>query len=162
MYKFSNQIKELISMDQDNILLFRHGNISQEELIKRSKKISVEFLEIIKQNGFPYRDIVAEDVYKNAVTLSLHLDISDMNYIFDTFLKNVANDKFANEHKAIFIDKIRVLSGKPQLYGTQYKIDKEKNIDLLPIEDIENLEIRRKKMGLLPLSEYLKIAKGLN
>ncbi len=149
------KIQELIFEDQKNIKLFRGCKISQEEMARKSQKISKKFLEILNVYGFPYKNAVPEDIYKAGIALSLHLDLEDMQYVFDKFIENFQAEKIDPIHKAFFIDKMRVVSGKPQLYGTQYKIGKDKKIEMLPIENHEELEDRRKKAGLPPLSEYL-------
>jgi hypothetical protein len=53
------------------------------------------------------------------------------------------------------IDKIAVLKGEAQVYGTQYKIVNSQ-VEFLPIKDKEGLDNRRSKAGLEPLEEYIK------
>lgn len=156
MESLTKKIQELILADQNNILPFRQGKISQVEITEKSQEISGKFLEALKTYGFPYKDTVQEDIYKAGITLSLHLPLVDMEQIFNDFIKNVPVDKINPEHKAIFVDKIRILSGKPQLYGTQYKIGKNHDVELLPLENENDLENIRKSAGLSPMLEYLK------
>ena len=56
----------------------------------------------------------------------------------------IPSDKFA-----WLVDRILVKQGKPQLYGTEFEYGSNK---IAPIMDPKNLNARRKKMGLLPIS----------
>ena len=153
----TKKIRELISEDQIRTKLFRQSSISRSDWAKKSKETATIFVDLLDKYSFPYKNLVSEDVYKAGVTLSLHSDLRILKYIFNTYVKNVSSKKIKPEHKAIFVDKIRILSDKPQLYGTQYKINENKKVELLPIEDEKNLEKRRKEAGLQPLGEYLKL-----
>ena len=124
------KIRELLAKDQSQIKLFKDGKITQFDLLQSSKEITKEFLELIN-NRFPYKNLVPEDIYKGAITLSLHLDLENLQHIFDSYIKNASSQEIDSNHKAIFIDKIRVLSGKPQLYGTQFKFGKNMEVKLL-------------------------------
>lgn len=53
-----------------------------------------------------------------------------------------------------------MLSGLPQLYGTQFKVKENKKIELFPVEDKANLEKRRQEAGLKPLQEYISLLKS--
>jgi len=150
-------IKELILKDQSQIKLFRQGSISHSEWIKKSKEMARVFVDLLDRYGFPYKNLVSEDVYRASIILSLHLDLRVLKYVFNVYVKNASSKKIDPEHKAVFIDKILILSDKPQLYGTQYKMNENTKVKLLPVEDEKNLEKRRKDVGLQPLDEYLKL-----
>src|SRR3989344_170923 len=122
MNNLINKIKYLLGEDQNQIRIFKEGGISQTKYGKSSEKISKEFLELINKYGFPYKNVSPEDIYKGGVTLSLHLDLDNMKKVFDSYLKSASEEELDNDHRVIFIDKMRVLSGLPQLYGTQFKV----------------------------------------
>jgi hypothetical protein len=54
---------------------------------------------------------------------------------------------------AMLEDRIRVLEGRPQRYGTQFDWDDEGRLSPLPIEDEATVDARRARMGLDPLAE---------
>lgn len=58
---------------------------------------------------------------------------------------------------AYLTDRIAILKGKHQVYGTQFD-PKTLNFNYspYPISDIENLEERRISMGLEPMEDYIK------
>ncbi len=153
----TKKIKTLILEDQNQIKLFRQGSISQSDWVKKSKEMTSAFHDLINKHGFPYKNLVPKNAYRSGITLSLHSDLRVLKYIFSTYVKNVSPKQIDPEHKAMVIDKIRILSHKLQLYGTQYKINKNKKVELLPVENKKNLEKRRKEAGLQPLDEYLKL-----
>ncbi len=51
---------------------------------------------------------------------------------------------------------MRVGEGRPQLYGTQFYADEAGKFGPRPIEDPDNVDARRKAVGLQPLSEYAR------
>ncbi|SDG50517.1 MULTISPECIES: DUF6624 domain-containing protein [unclassified Duganella] len=76
----------------------------------------------------------------------------------DYQLKHFDFVKAANERGEIpsnkfawLVDRILVKQGKPQLYGTEFEYGSNR---VAPIADPDNLNARRKKMGLPPFSEH--------
>lgn len=58
---------------------------------------------------------------------------------------------------AFLEDRISLAKGKGQIYGSQLGRDEKSNkFYLLPLQDPDNIDKRRAKIGLEPLSEYLK------
>ena len=53
-------------------------------------------------------------------------------------------------------DRILVNTGKPQLYGMQFRYNDKRELEPFPIQDPKNVNKRRKKIGLGSLKEYLK------
>ena len=57
---------------------------------------------------------------------------------------------------ALLSDRIAVKRGQQQLYGTQAQL-KEGHVVLDPIQDSAGVDARRKKIGLPPLLEYVRV-----
>ena len=57
---------------------------------------------------------------------------------------------------AYLYDRIKIHRGEKQRYGTQFaKVDPvNKTVELAETEDIENLDKRRRAMGLMPIEMY--------
>lgn len=53
-------------------------------------------------------------------------------------------------------DRVAVSDGRPQVYGTQFYEDSDGQMQPRPIFDPENIERRRKEMGLETFEEYQK------
>ncbi|MBK9548737.1 MAG: hypothetical protein IPO52_06445 [Gemmatimonadetes bacterium] len=52
-------------------------------------------------------------------------------------------------------DRVRRADGRPQLYATQPDFDKQGNAVTPPVEAPESLDVRRVRVGLKPMAEYL-------
>lgn len=159
MDKLITIINKLIQKDQEAIKSFRRDQITKEGLLKTSCDISREFLVSINNYGFPYYNLVEKDIYTSAITLSLHLDLRQMKPFFDKFINNRPGMEILPNDKAMFIDKILVLSGQNQIYGTQYKVDREMNAELLPLQNEKEIDKIRYEAGLQPLKDYIAFVK---
>lgn len=53
-------------------------------------------------------------------------------------------------------DRILVNTGKPQLYGMQFRYNESRTLIPFPVKDPEYVDQRRKAIGLVPLKQYLK------
>ena len=148
---------DLLDEDQKNIKLFGLGEINKDEFLKRSLKVIEEFKLYINKNGFPFKNKESYDIYKAAFILSLHVDPEFLIEIGKIF-NNAEVGAVDPEHKAYFIDKLRLNDGLPQLYGTQFKRLSKGSIEFLPIEKPEDVNVRRKEIGLSTLEEYKKLA----
>ena len=155
MNNYHTKILDLLKQDQENTALFREGKRNMKEMQKVSSEISNQFKDIIKLTGFPYKNKAPYDVYEAGVVLSLHLPPDDLRNIFKN-IDSCSSEEFLPEDKAYFIDRLRIHAGKKQFYGTQVKKDKDGKIEILPIEDKETVNERRKALGMSTLTEYLQ------
>lgn len=148
-------IIDLLNLDQQNIASYRKGEKTLDEYKEVSSEISENFLKYIDQFGFPYKDSSSQEEYTAGIVLSLHLELDYLIKVFNEIdLKG--GESINPQDKAYFIDKIRVLKGLPQVYGTQFLKDKNGQINFLTIEDESNLNNRRNLLGLEPIEEYIK------
>ena len=58
--------------------------------------------------------------------------------------------------QAYLEDRVRVNRGKPQLYGTQFRLNKKRVLVMWPVQNRIRLNIRRKQAGLEPIGVYKK------
>lgn len=58
----------------------------------------------------------------------------------------------------MLVDRVLVQGGKPQRYGTQFRVE-DGRLVMDPIEDEAGLEDRRRKMRLPPMDEYRRLLK---
>ncbi|MCI2244349.1 MULTISPECIES: DUF6624 domain-containing protein [Xanthomonas] len=102
---------------------------------------------LMGQYGFPDTAVAGDDGAHAGFLIAQHA--ADRTFR-DAFLQGIeaAADKgrYSKEDLALFVDRNRVLSGRPQLYGTQHKSDGS----LFDVEQPEQLQQRRAKMGLPP------------
>jgi len=77
--------------------------------------------------------------------------------------KSVRQKKVPLWQQAYLEDRVRVNRGKPQLYGTQFRLNKKRVLVMWPVQNrirlVQNrirLNIRRKQAGLEPIGVYKK------
>ncbi len=111
--------------------------------------------DIIDTIGFPTSDKVGNEA-SEAAWLVIQHSIGQ-----PVFMKKCAKllETAVNEGKAdskglaYLTDRIAVLEGKPQLYGTQYDWDKNGNMNPNLFDDINKVNERRKSIGLNTVEE---------
>ena len=148
---------KLLEKDQVGIRQYKDGKVNAEKYKKINKEVVDEFKKYIKNQGFPFKNLYGQDVYKAAVVLTLHADNNFLESIFEV-IKKAGEDKVDIKDKAYFIDRILVYKGKPQKYGTQFKVGAGGLMELYSIDDPDNVNTRRAELGLEPMEEYKKRA----
>lgn len=131
--------------DQEN----RNGEKEMSTLVDaQNQKI---LFNIIDQCGFPNSDNNNKESVFYAFIILLHSDVTLKEKYFHKIKKSVERGDLNKTHLAYFEDKIDLDNGKTQKYGTQMLIDEEGNEILAPIDNLEKVNQRRKKIGLEPL-----------
>jgi hypothetical protein len=73
-------------------------------------------------------------------------------------LKSAVNENKADPKSLAYLtDRIAVLEGNPQLYGTQFDWDEHGNLSPNPFDDLNTVNKRRKSIGLNTLEEQIEI-----
>jgi len=145
------EIIAMVEVDQEMI----KGNNFDKEI---NKKHTERMKEIINKYGWPTKSMVGSDAAHGAWLLVQHSDY-DVDFQKKAVeLVTKASDKGEADKKILgyLIDRVRVNSGKPQLFGTQFYKDQGGKYGPKPIEDPENLEARRKDYQMEPFLEYEK------
>ena len=68
-------------------------------------------------------------------------------------------NELKKEYYAYLVDRILIEEGKKQLYGSQLKNDPENGLtyfDMQSVENINNIDIRRKEYDMEPIADYLE------
>ncbi|MDP3027797.1 MAG: hypothetical protein Q8N63_08900 [Nanoarchaeota archaeon] len=145
--------KELISMfkkDQESI------NKNSKELGKVMSQNTKRLKEIISKIGWPTSEIVWENGEHAAWLIVQHSDFDlEFQKICLNLLKKLPQTQERKIHIAYLTDRILVNRNKKQIYGTQFKKENGR-LKPSPIADIDNLERRRKEIGLESFKEYRK------
>ncbi|XZE36057.1 DUF6624 domain-containing protein [Pirellulaceae bacterium SH501] len=114
--------------------------------------------EIVAKYGWPSPKLVGRDGVQAAFLIVQHSDFDFQKEVFPLVEKAFKDGEIPGQSYAMLLDRVLVRSGKPQVYGTQAKVDGSK-ITLEPIVDEANVDRRRHEIGLSPISEYMKILK---
>jgi hypothetical protein len=118
------------------------------------KKNTERMKEIVSEIGWPTISKVGGKSSLNAWVIVQHADhdIEFQKYCLSLMGKEV-QEEVSQKNIAYLEDRVRVHSGQPQIYGTQFKLIDGKFIPD-EIEDPEHVDERRKKMGLTTMAEY--------
>ncbi|MYM37698.1 hypothetical protein GTP38_25605 [Duganella sp. FT94W] len=134
---------------------YRNEDIDQKE----KDKIEVEISDTDEANQRELEHLLSQcgwpgmlDKKRAAFSAFLIIQHAPLDYQLKHFeMVKAANGRgeISNDKFVWLVDRILVKQGKPQLYGTEFEYGSNK---LAPIMDPKNLNARRKKMGLSPIS----------
>lgn len=114
--------------------------------------------EIIHQFGFPTKQLVGKDAMQGIFLMIQHSD-NDREWQKGQLVnieRGVKQGDMDGQSYAYLYDRIKINGGEKQLYGTQFKnVDQiNKTVELAETEDIENLDMRRMEVGMMPIEMY--------
>ena len=119
------------------------------------QKHGARLSDIIDEHGGPLKSLVGEDGAEAAWLIAQH-DIGNPSLqrrCLKLIEQTVAQGEAPAQHMALLADRIHVLEGRPQVYGTQFDWDERGEMSPGEIEDAENVDERRRSVGLSPLAE---------
>lgn len=117
--------------------------------------------EIFKEYGFPTRQLIGRDAMRGIFFIIQHADgdkewqKSQLQYIES----GVKTGDFTKVDYAYLYDRIKVNHSQPQKYGSQFaRVDiKNKIVELRETEELDNLDKRRREMGMMPVEMYKRL-----
>ncbi len=161
--KIAKQLNNMAEKDQNMRAECREKGMT-EECMKKIQNIAREHTkkvkEIINQIEWPTISKVGKEASTNAWLLTQHADDVRFQKKALNLMKKEPKDEVEQKLIAYLEDRVRVNSGDRQLYGTQFTKTEDGEVKPLPIEDKENVDVRRKKMGFNSLDEYIKEIKN--
>lgn len=117
---------------------------------------------IIREYGWPGLELVGWDGTEAAFILVQHADHSFQKELLPVMQKEYKAGALSGPNYALFLDRVLVGDGRPQVYGSQAKPFeqwKEGEPALYPIADEANVDKRRAEVGLSSLAEYRELLK---
>lgn len=139
-------INDMYKVDQGLRLGARPGHDRDNYLVYLADAAhNYRIHKIIKEYGYPKSDTIGSETLKKFWLLVQHQD-----YDLSLQLACLANCDFAPTEKAYLTDRTRMNQDMPQIYGTQ-SVMKNGIKKLYKIENAEDLEHKRKEVGLPPL-----------
>lgn len=153
-----DEINEMHKVDQEMRSRYMKDDVDMDvnvdvENTKRAK-------EIVEEIGYPTISKVGREASYNFWILVQHADHDKefQKYCLG-LMREIPKEDVEQSNIAYLEDRIRLGEGRPLLYGTQYRIDKDTDeMIILPIEDEENVDKRRVEVGLPPLNEYIEMS----
>jgi hypothetical protein len=119
---------------------------------------------VVAEHGWPGRDLVGADGAQAAWLLCQHAtgDVEFQRRCLDLLAEAVAVGQAESRHLAYLTDRVLVMQGRPQVYGTQYRRSGDSELGPHPIEEADSVDERRAKVGLGPLAEYDRQLRDFN
>lgn len=151
VFQYPDIAKELVEMarvDQE----MRNSNKWDNSIDQRNTQ---RLKEIIEQIGWPTNKKVGRTASNLAWLIVQHADL-DPQFQQECLdlMRTQEQGEVLSKHIAFLEDRVRVNTGRPTLYGTQFYTNKDGIYGPRETEDFENLDERRIKMGLEPFDEY--------
>lgn len=168
--KLRQELLKRVAEDQAirNELIRKGIDHPDPKLLKRMKKIDAgntsRVKTLLKQYGWPGPKLVGQDGTDAVFLLVQHADPAFQKEILPLVKDAYRSRLITGQSYALFMDRVLVQDGKPQIYGTAAKrFDQWKGGEPVfePIEDEANVNKRRAEVGLMPLSEYREFLKQL-
>ena len=115
---------------------------------------------VIDRSGYPGFDRVGEAGESDFWVMVQHSDFDPawQEEVLTLLKIEVAATNAAPAHVALLTDRVRVNTGRPQLYGTQRHFNELQQAYIKDLEDREHVNERRAALGMETLEEYLNEA----
>lgn len=155
--EIAEEINAMRDADQEmrKRALDNNGVIESEEDDTLDQRNTERMKEIIDQIGWPTVSKVGKKASTNAWLLVQHADHDvEFQKLCLSLMKEQIEGEVDQKDIAYLEDRVRVNTGQPQIYGTQFRWEGG-NKPIQDIEDIENVDERRRVVGLNTLAENL-------
>jgi hypothetical protein len=142
--------------------LLRSGNLPKDGYAKEMKRVhernNARMREIIEQYGWPGRSLVGADGCEAAWLIVQHavLESEFQRQCLSLLEQAVGAGEAPGWQLAYLTDRVLMNEGKEQIYGTQYLPVKGGKSISYKIADAENVDARRRAVGLSSLEENTK------
>lgn len=130
---------------------------AQEEGRKIDQENTAWLKPLMKKHGWLGNSLVGVDGATATFLLVQHTpDAEFRKSSLELLRKAVKEGEARGDQLALLTDRVLMLEGKPQIYGTQIKPFKDGKVEVWTIADEANVDKRRAEVGLGPLAEYLE------
>jgi hypothetical protein len=133
---------------------------AEQNAIDKANQARID--EILKTHGWPGKKEFGPKAALAAFLVVQHSTPEMMKRYLPVLQNAMENGDANKESVALLDDRVRMIEGRPQRYGSQVRRDPNTGkMTFWHIEDEESVDKRRAEMGLGPLAEYAKRFKGL-
>jgi hypothetical protein len=160
---FKEEAKAIEELTIESIKLRQQVNPESEniELIKEMKMLDSTLLHkvtlFLNEYGWKRKKEIGELANMGLFLAIQHSSTKQMESFKEIVERAYQEDKIEKSSYALFVDRLKVRNGLPQIYGTQYYYDEKlASLRFNEIEDFENINKRRKKVGLPKIEKYAK------
>jgi hypothetical protein len=152
--------RELLQMLKEDQAVRDPSNVDLNKIIDVDFKMTKRMKQIVREYGWPTLSMVGKKGAKAAWLLVQHADM-DREFQSDMLKKMIElipSEEVDRKHVAYLDDRLSVASNRPQLYGTQGGCINAGKWEPKQIKNRNEVDERRKAMGMLPLADYIKKA----
>jgi len=113
---------------------------------------------IVASHGWPAQTTVGQEAASGAFLLVQHAtrDTAFMVAMLAELVAAFERKEAEGQSVAMLTDRVAVMRGQPQVYGTQADM-RDGQLVLDPIADSAGVDARRARMGMMPLSQYVRL-----
>jgi len=147
--KLAREIKEMARLDQKACKTNTYNLVLAKKNLAKMRKIINKF-------GWPTIGLVGKKASHLAWLLVQHADcdLKFQKHCLGLVKEAAKRGEASFEDWAYLTDRVLVNSGKPQLFGTQFHLDKKGRLVPRPVKDRATLNQRRKSVGLGSFEKY--------
>lgn len=161
----SSLIRELVQIEKDDQhyrLLMDEATLSSQKKEYWNKQIELDSQNLIKidsifkKYGYPGRDLVGNDNEKTMFLVIQHSDIETMEKYLPYIKNEIQEHTLDPQVYAYLKDRINMIKGEPQIFGTQVQETKDEKFELYEMRSMYKIDSLRASFNLGSLSNYLK------
>ena len=160
---FKEEVKTIEELTIKSLKLRQQVNPESEDqdLIKEMKVLDSTLLHkvtiFLNEYGWKSKKEIGELANMGLFLAIQHSSKEEMESFKEIVEKAHQENKIEKADYALYIDRLKVHNDLPQVYGTQYYYDENlANYRFYEIEDFENINKRRRKVGLAKIEKYAK------
>jgi len=153
---------QLFRQDMEHVQQKFGGDSKEMKQLMRSMKTadSLNFIKvsaILEKFGWPGSDDIGLSANTTVFMVIQHANLDQQERYLPLMRKAVKEGKALSSQLALLEDRVALLHHQKQRYGSQVAWDMKRNsYSLLPLEDPQHVDERRREVGLRPLKDYLK------
>lgn len=139
--------------------LYHSSHTAQNEVRYRHTQ---RLRQIIADHGWPLISMVGRDGAQAAWLIAQHADhdVDFRRVVLGLMTAAAKQGQVSLADRAYLLDRVAVASGEPQLFGTQLIDGPNGQSVFHPIQRPEQVDSRRRAVGLMPLADYLKATRA--
>jgi hypothetical protein len=128
-----------------------------EKNMKETDSVNLKKVEsIVSKYGWLGPDVIGKDGNKALFMVIQHADLDAQDKYLPVIRDAVKKGDAKAYHLALLEDRVALLHGNKQIYGSQVSWNMRSNqYYLAPLVDPDNVDKRRMEVGLAPLADYL-------
>lgn len=153
---------QFFRQDMEHVQQKFGGDSKEMKQLMRSMEAadSLNFIKvsaILEKFGWPGTEDIGLSANTTVFMVIQHANLDQQERYLPLMRKAVKEGNALGSQLALLEDRVALLQHRKQRYGSQVKWDMKTNVySMLPLEDPEHVDERRREVGLRPLKEYLK------